>query len=350
MTDLAAWRLDLEERDFAESVAGVAGRARPAAEALEAGAAGAAPVLAQLEPLELAGAAVPERLGGVGAAPRTALVAVDRLARVSPAMALLAAQSQAVAWALAGSEQPPAATLEAVLAGERAAVTRLLGPAEDGVVLRGSATVDGAAAAGTMLLLVEDKGTATRERALLVRPFAPVRAAARVRERGRTGLRGLGSETLELSLPADEEVTVMAAAVARRALGWSAVAAAVAAMAVAATTLAEAATYAGERHQFGGPLARLPLVREMLAGAAEKLAGGEARLAQVVSGDPGHWAPGAAVLRELAAAAVAVCEVSLQLHGGYGYVNEFPAERRLRDALSLRALVAEPLPPAARLA
>jgi alkylation response protein AidB-like acyl-CoA dehydrogenase len=31
-------------------------------------------------------------------------------------------------------------------------------------------------------------------------------------------------------------------------------------------------------------------------------------------------------------AAVQVCNEAVQIHGGYGYTREFPAERHLRDA------------------
>jgi alkylation response protein AidB-like acyl-CoA dehydrogenase len=35
---------------------------------------------------------------------------------------------------------------------------------------------------------------------------------------------------------------------------------------------------------------------------------------------------------------VRVADDGVQLHGGYGYVDDYPAERLLRDAVSLRAL------------
>lgn len=58
--------------------------------------------------------------------------------------------------------------------------------------------------------------------------------------------------------------------------------------------------------------------------------------------------PSNSVASELAARAlvvatrVAVCVSidALQLHGGYGYTTEFPIERMVRDAVSLRSRVA----------
>jgi alkylation response protein AidB-like acyl-CoA dehydrogenase len=34
---------------------------------------------------------------------------------------------------------------------------------------------------------------------------------------------------------------------------------------------------------------------------------------------------------------VEICIIAVQLHGGYGYISEYPVERLLRDALSARA-------------
>lgn len=331
MSALAAWRLTPEERDFAASVAGIAEELRPAAGALEAGAIGARPLLETLAPYELAGAAVPEALGGAGAAPRTALVAVAGLACVSPPVALLVARAQGAAWALAtAGPAPPADCLEALIAGEPAALANApavsWSPDGGGARLRGEVVVDGACWAGTLLLLAGGEG-------MLVRPLPDGMPRA---ARARTGLRGLGTETLAL----DAAAVRLPAGVVRRALAYAAVADAVAATAVAATALDEAAAHVEERHQFGGPLARLPIVQNLLAGARERLARAEARLLALAAADPDAWTAGAPPLRDAARTAVDACDVALQLHGGYGYVDELPAERRLRDALSLRALAA----------
>jgi hypothetical protein len=44
-----------------------------------------------------------------------------------------------------------------------------------------------------------------------------------------------------------------------------------------------------------------------------------------------------AVLREACDRAIEVAAAALQSFGGYGYLAEYPAERYLRDAVSLRA-------------
>jgi alkylation response protein AidB-like acyl-CoA dehydrogenase len=351
MSAASPWRLTPEERDFADSVAGVAEQARPAADALERGEAGAAALLARLAPLELAGAAVPEALGGAGARPRTALVAIDRLARVSPAAAMLVAHDQAAAWALADSGED-FASFGAMLRGSEhvavatAPVTALSGD-RGSRIPRVAATADGARWAGTLLLLAGGwrEGAA---RTLLVRTPSP---DCNRRPRPRTGLRGLGTDVLELDLALDDDASVLPAAVADRALAWVAVATAVAATAVAATAHAEATAYVAERRQFGGPLADLPLVREMLDEARERLAQAEARVAQLVEADPARAAAEEGAVRAVARTAVEVCDTALQLHGGYGYVDELPLERRLRDSLTLRALAAATeWPPEAQLA
>jgi alkylation response protein AidB-like acyl-CoA dehydrogenase len=70
--------------------------------------------------------------------------------------------------------------------------------------------------------------------------------------------------------------------------------------------------------------------------AAAADAAGAAALVHDGGGDPARSA------RAAAAAAVRAADCAVQLHGGYGYVSDHPAERLLRDAISLRALAAGP--------
>jgi alkylation response protein AidB-like acyl-CoA dehydrogenase len=54
------------------------------------------------------------------------------------------------------------------------------------------------------------------------------------------------------------------------------------------------------------------------------------------SNDACDWAIGAA--RALRRGAVALLVDAIQVHGGYGYINEYPVERLLRDATTVRAI------------
>jgi alkylation response protein AidB-like acyl-CoA dehydrogenase len=112
--------------------------------------------------------------------------------------------------------------------------------------------------------------------------------------------------------------------------GLAAVAAGIAGAAVDA-----ASAYAAQRHQFGGPLAALPVIRASLTDQVQRTA---ALTHAVFAGAPGSL--GAIAVARLACdVALEVADAALQVHGGYGYLREYRIERLLRDALSLRASV-----------
>jgi butyryl-CoA dehydrogenase len=93
--------------------------------------------------------------------------------------------------------------------------------------------------------------------------------------------------------------------------------------------------YAGERRQFGRPIAGFQLVQELIADmaveadAARLLVWRAAALAD--RGDP--YTLEASVAKYFASeAAVRAANAAIQVHGGYGYVDEFPVGKYLRDA------------------
>jgi alkylation response protein AidB-like acyl-CoA dehydrogenase len=98
----------------------------------------------------------------------------------------------------------------------------------------------------------------------------------------------------------------------------------------------EAATqYAGERTQFGRPIAGFQLVQQMLADMA---VGTEAarllvwRVADLV--DRGEKFSTEASMAKLYASenAVTAANLAIQVYGGYGYLDEYPVAKILRDA------------------
>jgi alkylation response protein AidB-like acyl-CoA dehydrogenase len=98
--------------------------------------------------------------------------------------------------------------------------------------------------------------------------------------------------------------------------------------------LEAAVAYVKERRQFGRPLADFQAIQWMLADARTEL--DAARLltwrAAALS-DRGEPFSREASMAKLYAseAASRACDNALQIHGGYGYVNEFPVERYVRD-------------------
>jgi alkylation response protein AidB-like acyl-CoA dehydrogenase len=93
--------------------------------------------------------------------------------------------------------------------------------------------------------------------------------------------------------------------------------------------------YAKERRQFGKPLAAFQLVQEQLAvGAVETDA---ARLltwrtASLSHAGKPHTLESSYAKLYASEVAVRVANAAVQVHGGYGYVDEYPAGKYLRDA------------------
>ncbi len=96
-----------------------------------------------------------------------------------------------------------------------------------------------------------------------------------------------------------------------------------------------AVAYAGEREQFGKPIASYQLVQELISDIAVDVAAARMltwRVADLV--DRGRDFATAASQAKLFAseAAVRAANNALQVYGGYGYIDEYPVGKLVRDA------------------
>lgn len=93
--------------------------------------------------------------------------------------------------------------------------------------------------------------------------------------------------------------------------------------------------YLGERRQFGKKLAEFQALQFKLADMATQLVAARqmvhtaARKLDARSADATVWC--AMAKRFATDAGFSICNDALQLHGGYGYIREYPIERLLRD-------------------
>ena len=93
--------------------------------------------------------------------------------------------------------------------------------------------------------------------------------------------------------------------------------------------------YAQERQQFGRPIAAFQLVQELIAEIAVET--DAARLLTwraAAASDAGrrHTLESSVAKLYASEAAVRAANAAVQVHGGYGYVDEFPVGKYLRDA------------------
>jgi butyryl-CoA dehydrogenase len=119
--------------------------------------------------------------------------------------------------------------------------------------------------------------------------------------------------------------------------------------------LTQMVRYAKERHAFGKPIAGFGLIQRKISASATQLYAAEsmayrtaglldASLAQASSGDPAHsaretqrhieeYAIECSILKVYGSEMLSmVCDELVATMGGYGYVEEYPAERFYRDA------------------
>ena len=106
------------------------------------------------------------------------------------------------------------------------------------------------------------------------------------------------------------------------------------ALGIARGAFEAAVRYAGERQTFGQPIIKHQAVGMMLADAATWLeAGTLMTLRAAYLKETGQQFSQAASMAKLFSTEHAwkICDIALQVHGGYGYVRDFPVERALRD-------------------
>ncbi|MER6096226.1 acyl-CoA dehydrogenase family protein [Streptomyces sp. NPDC001728] len=157
---------------------------------------------------------------------------------------------------------------------------------------------------------------------------------------GKLGLRG--QATAELVL---QDVRVPASAmlgpegkgftVAMSALAKGRMSVAAGCVGIAQAALDAAVRYAGEREQFGKPIASYQLVQELISDIAVDVDAARLltwRVADLI--DRGQDFATAASKAKLYAseAAVRAANNALQVFGGYGYIDEYPVGKLLRDA------------------
>ncbi|GGJ65506.1 acyl-CoA dehydrogenase family protein [Streptomyces brasiliensis] len=286
-----------------------------------------AALVAELAGLGVWTLAAAEEHGGGGAGRAAAVVVWERLGRYWPALGWASVQAHAALAALGPVLADPAlAALASGLHSGTAAVAvlearrPLAALSWEGSTVTGSvARLDAAHPAPHLLLL-------DGARCLLVAPEDAATSPV-----ARTGL--AGALTMSATIGAATELPGADAAAARALLRLGG---AVVAAGIAGAAADTSAAYTASRRQFGGPLIDLPTVRRSVD---EQQAWVRGLLAEAMGIDQEPSAT-AGLLTRAADGAIDVAAAALQSHGGYGYLTEYPVERYLRDAVSLRAATA----------
>lgn len=157
---------------------------------------------------------------------------------------------------------------------------------------------------------------------------------------GKLGLRAQDTAELVLTdvrVPDSSRVGELGAGfkIAMAALGKGRMSVAASCVGIGQACLDASRAYAAERHQFGRPIAGFQLVQEMLADMAVEIDAARLlvwQVADLVDRHEPHELAASKAKLYASEMAVRAANAAIQIHGGYGFVDEYPVGKYLRDA------------------
>jgi alkylation response protein AidB-like acyl-CoA dehydrogenase len=302
----------------------------------------------------------PTEYGGLGADLLTQCIAIEQIARacVTSSLILSVQGLGSLALLLGGSEEQKARLLPDLASGQKliafgltepeagsdaaAARTRAVRDGDDYVIDGGKRFItNGSVADIVTVFAVTDPEARTSRRLSAFAVEVPTQGFSVVRLEHKLGIRG--SPTAELSF--DRMRVPAANRIGEEGDGWklamgtfdrSRPGIAAQAVGIAQGALDAAVAYAKDRKQFGQRIGDFQMVQAMLADmaarteAARQLTYKAAVEIEAGATDASRWASMAKLIA--GDTAMAVTTDAVQVFGGYGYTDDFPVERMMRDA------------------
>jgi len=303
----------------------------------------------------------PPEYGGLSGSALTLNLAIEELAKVCATSALILAVQALGGYPImiAGDEEQKRRLLPDLAAGRKLCAYALTEPGAgsdpagmqtrgerhgDEYVITGSKiwiTDGGVADTITVFARTDPNGRSRGISAFVIEDAQKQRGFKANTIHGKLGIRG--SNTAELQF---DEVVVPAAnrlgdegdgfKIAMKVLDRSRPGVAAQALGIAQGALDYATGYAKERRQFGKPIADFQAIQFMIADMEAQTAAARAVVywaSQLIDDHSPEVTHFAAIAKLLASdAAMKVTTDAVQVLGGYGYVNEYPVERMMRDA------------------
>ena len=317
------------------------------------------PVLEKMKPIGFLGASIPEEYGGMGLDPISYCLVIEEIARADSSIrGILSVNCSLVGTSIVkfGTEAQKKEWLPRLASGDAIGAFALTEPGAgsdpgslqmtavsdgDDYVLNGSKMfiTNGTVArlALTFANAAPSKG-AKGVTAFLVPCDAPGFAATEIK--GKLGLRAASTAELsyaDVRVPASSMLGEIGTGmkIALSSLDDGRVSLAAGCVGIAQGCLDASVTYAKQREQFGRPIAGFQLIQEMLA---EMLIDIEAarllvwRAAALKEKGVRNTIEASIAKYAASEAAVKCANLAIQVHGGYGYIDEFPVGKYLRDA------------------
>lgn len=315
-------------------------------------------IIRKLGELGFMGMTWPEELGGAGLGDLEAVAVIEELARVDPSVALTVASHNSLCTGhimLFGNDAQKRKYVPDLASGKKLGAWGLTEPgsgsdsggmrtmakgAGDGWVLNGSKTfiTQGSVAATYVVMAVTGPGEGKKGISAFIVP-AGLKGFTIGKKENKLGMRSSDTATLlfdDVALPG-ESLLGSAGAGFRQALtvlDGGRIGIAALSVGIAQGALDASITYAKGRHQFGRALAEFQAIQWKIAGMATEINAARLlthRAAWLKSrGEPFSLA--ASQAKYFASeAAVRAANEAVQIHGGYGFIKEFPVEKFYRD-------------------
>jgi alkylation response protein AidB-like acyl-CoA dehydrogenase len=304
------------------------------------------------------GMAIPEEWGGLGWDSRTTTMVIEEMARVSAALAIMIAVHNSVGaypiYRFGNDEQRrrylprlvsrdvAAFSLSEPDAGSDAAALASTAVRQgDHYILHGSKNwvTNGIHAWTYTLFAKTDRQAGHRGiSAFIVERDTPGLVVGK--PENKMGLRGsdtVALSLLDLKVPVGQRLGEEGEGfkIAMSVLDTGRIGVAAQAIGVMQAAFEEAVRYAQQRQAFGGPLSRIQAVQFKLAEMERRIQGARLlmrRAAWLKDMDRPHTRAASMAKLYASEAATWVTHQAIQIHGGYGYVKEYPVERLYRDA------------------
>ena len=309
--------------------------------------------------LGLLGINVPAQYGGAGLDAVSAALIIEAIARVDGATALIVASHNSLCSGHIlsfGSDRQKQKYLPRLASGEKLGAWALTEPGSgsDAAALKTTATLDGdhwilngekqfttqGSTAGIYVIMASTD-PAKKNRAIsafIVERGWPGLSAGKIENK--LGVRASDTAALHLDglrVPKENVLGELNGAYEHilQVLQGGRIGIGAMAVGIGCGALEEALKYAKQRQQFGKPIAQFEAIQWMLADIATELDAARLLVLRAArlkdTGQPFSQAASEAKLYAAEAATRATSK-AIQIHGGYGYIKDYPVERYFRDA------------------
>jgi len=318
------------------------------------------PIVQELAKVDLCGVYIPEEYGGTGGGVFELCLAVEELCKIDGGIALVLAATALATFPimLFGNDEQKKKYLPDVAAGKKLAAFALTesGAGSDATAIQTTAKkegdsyilngtkcfiTNGGEAQIYIVIAMTDKTKGSRGASAFI-VEKDTHGFSFGKKEKKMGIRGSATRELifnECKIPKDNLLgrEGQGFIIALKTFDVSRPGVAAQALGIAAGALEDAINYSRERVQFGQSISSFQAIQHLLADMATEVEASRALIyatARMIDNDPKIRVTKEAAMCKLLASDVAmkVTTDAVQVYGGYGYMREYPMEKRMRDA------------------